>query len=135
LTAKVNAKLDISAERTKLELARIGYSDIRQFYDENGFLIPVHQLSDDAAACLAGVEEEKLFDYRNGEKEHIGNLVKIKRHDKLKALEMLARIDGIFEKDNSQTKAETKVIPAEELEEIKALLRAPSSSKSVDKAA
>lgn len=111
LSTAVNKKLDISVERIRLELARISFSDIRQFYNEDGTLIPVHELSDEAAACLAGIEEEEIKEWDADLKAMmpIGTLKKIRRHDKLKALEMLGRTEGIFEKDNAQSKSKTEI--------------------------
>lgn len=93
---KMEKKLEISAERTMLELARIAFGDARQFYDDKGNLIPVHKLSDDAAASLAGMEVEEVFD-KSRKGFQTGILKKIKRYDKLPALNMLAKHFKIFE--------------------------------------
>lgn len=102
---KVNTKLEISAERTRLELARVGYQDARQFYNEDGSLKRIVDLDDDAAACIAGMDVEEINAYVDDLKIPIGVLKKIKRYDKVKALELLGKIDGIFEKDNKQKDA------------------------------
>lgn len=94
---KVERKLEISAERTKLELARIAFQDARQFYREDGSLIPIPELSDDAAACLAGMEIEELFEQTRTGREQIGVLKKIKRYDKIQALNMLGKHFKIFD--------------------------------------
>lgn len=94
---KIEKKLEISAERTKLELARIAYQDARQFFNKDGGLIPIHLLNDDAAACLAGMEIEELFDQSRAGREQIGVLKKIKRYDKIQALNMLAKHFKLFE--------------------------------------
>lgn len=93
---KIEKKLEISAERTMLELARIAYGDARQFYDDKGNLIPIHKLSDDAAAAVAGMEVEEVFD-KTRKGFQTGILKKIKRYDKLPALNMLAKHFKIFE--------------------------------------
>lgn len=95
-TQKIEKKLDISAERTMQEIARIAFGDARQFYDDKGNLIPVHLLSDDAAAALAGMEVEELFD-KTRKGFQMGIIKKIKRYDKLPALNMLAKHFKIFE--------------------------------------
>jgi phage terminase small subunit len=88
--------LDISRERTLTEIARIAFQDARQFFDENGNLIPVHQLNDDAAATLAGFDVDEITEYEEGVKKVIGQTKKIKRFDKTKALEMLAKHHKIY---------------------------------------
>jgi phage terminase small subunit len=105
--AIINARLDISADRIKKELARVAFQDVRQFYDEAGNLIPIHMLNDDAAAALAGMEVDEI----GLEGVKIGVNKKIKRFDKVKALELLGKSEGIFEKDNDQKKNETVVTP------------------------
>ncbi len=49
---------DITAERVMLELGRIAFRDTRKAFDANGHLLPMHELDDDIAAALAGVEHE-----------------------------------------------------------------------------
>jgi len=50
---------DITAERVMLELGRIAFRDTRKaFHPETGQLLPMHELDDDIAAALAGVEIE-----------------------------------------------------------------------------
>lgn len=88
---KLTAKLEISQERTLLEIGRVAFQDARSFFYDDGSLIPIHLLTDDAAAVIAGMDIEELFEYADGEKNKIGHVKKIKRWDKGKALEMLAK--------------------------------------------
>lgn len=90
--------LDVSRERTLLEIARIAFSDIRKFYTMDGALKPITDLDDDAAAALAGVEvyEEKVSDPDADEVVVAGQTKKIKTYDKTKALEMLAKHHKIY---------------------------------------
>ena len=103
LQKKLSNKLEISRDRVLREYARLAFSDIRQFYDENGRLLSPHELADDAAAALAGIEvyEEFGFD-KTGEKQHIGDTKKIKTYNKLQALQDLGKHLGVFEEDNKQ---------------------------------
>jgi len=79
------------------EYARIAFLDFRIFFDDLGQLIPVSELSDDAAAALAGLET-----VITGSGDQVEYLKKIKTHDKLKALRDLAKHLGFFKEDNSQ---------------------------------
>lgn len=103
LQKKTANKLEISRERVLKEYARLAFSDIRNFYDENGRLLSPHELSDEAAAALAGIEvyEEFGFD-QTGEKKHISDTRKIKTYNKLQALQDLGKHLGVFEEDNKQ---------------------------------
>ena len=82
-------KTEITAERVLRELATIAFSDARALYDEHGNLRPIHELDDDAAAALAGIDAEET---RGG----LAVLRKVKRWDKAKALELLGRHLGMW---------------------------------------
>ena len=87
----------IIADSTVRELHRLAHADIRQFYDVDGQLKPIHELPDELAACIASIEVVK----RNllsgdGKTEFI---YKIKLWNKPQALELLGRHQGIFRED------------------------------------
>lgn len=86
----------ITRERVLKELAAVAISDIRKLYDENGNLRPVHQLDDDTAASIAGIETDELWDGSGEDRAQIGVTRKVKRFDKTKALEMLGRHFGLW---------------------------------------
>lgn len=89
----------VTADRVQSEIARLAFSDIREYYDDNGLLLSPKQLSDDAAAALAGIEVDEMFDSIGFK---IGDTKKIKLYDKLNALDKLARRLGMFSEDNAQ---------------------------------
>jgi phage terminase small subunit len=92
LRAKTEIKLDITAEKVLKELSRIAFLDIRKIFTEEGALRPIHELDDETAAAIAGLEHEKLFDYfGKGQAKHIGTTSKLKLADKLRALELLGK--------------------------------------------
>lgn len=83
----------VTADRTLLELARIGYADMRQFaaWGPDGVsLTDSKDLSPDDAACVLEVSDEPT---------KLGTKHKIKLHDKVRALELIARHLGML-KDN-----------------------------------
>lgn len=96
--AEAVAIAGLSVERTLIEVARLAYSDPRNLFDAEGNLIPLHQLSDDAAASIASVDVDEIT---VGELT-IGKTKKIKVWDKNAALEKAMKHLGMFEKDNSQ---------------------------------
>lgn len=89
---KIAKKVEHSAERTLQEISRLAYQDVRKFYREDGSLIPIKELDDDAAAVIAGFDLEETFE-RDAEGKIIpkSRIKKIKRFGKDKALEMLAK--------------------------------------------
>ncbi len=58
LSEKMLKAADITAQRVMLELGRVAFADIRKVFNADGSLIPIHELDDDAAASIAGIEHE-----------------------------------------------------------------------------
>ncbi len=87
------ARLDVSAVRTLLEYKRIGYGDPRQVlsWGPDGVRLKASdQLTDDAAALVAEISEA-------------GGGVKVKTHDKLGALKVLAQVTGLVDEKAGDT--------------------------------
>lgn len=83
--AKVYKKLEISQERTMLEMARVSFSDVRRIYNADGTFKAVHELDDDTAAAIQSIEVDSE-----------GQLIKIKFWDKNKPIEMLGKHFKIY---------------------------------------
>lgn len=93
---RISQKADVQAADVLLALARIAFADIRKLYDEHGNLKPIHELDDDTAAALAGIEVEEIYAGRGDEREQIGMVKKVRRYDKPKALELLGKHLALF---------------------------------------
>lgn len=106
---KLAEKSDISLEKVLNEYAKIAFTDIRLFYNEDGSLKNVHQLSDEAAATLAGVETDDLFEGYGEERKLIGQTKKIKRWDKTKALDSICRVLGYNAPEKNEFSFNTEV--------------------------
>lgn len=96
--AELNAITGLDAVRTLREVARICYSDPRQFYNADGTLKAVIDMDDDTRAAIASVE----VDETSADEKTVGRTTKIKYWDKNAALEKAMRYLGLFEKDNKQ---------------------------------
>ncbi len=90
-------RAEIDQDRLTVEYARIAFLDYRIFFDDQGQLIPVSELNDDAAAALAGFET-----VMTGSGDQVDYVKKIKTYDKLKALGDLGKHLGFFKEDNNQ---------------------------------
>lgn len=92
------ARAGISADRVLEELGRIGFVDMRGFWDEAGNLKAIKDLDEAQGAVLAGFEVIK----KNAAAGDgvVDTVHKIKVWDKPKALETLARHLGLL-KDNA----------------------------------
>jgi len=88
-TARKLAKAELTAERVLEEYRRLAFSDIRQLFTPAGELIPLHDLSDDAAAAIAACEVV-LKNAEAGDGK-IDRVLKVKLWDKTRALNDLAR--------------------------------------------
>lgn len=92
-------RTEITADRVLEELARIGFSDIRDLFTwdaERAAFVPSRELSEDEAAVIAAVESESVtYTTEDGGTETKVKL-KLKTYDKLAALEKIGRHLGMF---------------------------------------
>ena len=100
--AELSKKVGLSVERTLREVARLAYSDIRKLYNEDGTLKLPHEWDDDAAAAVAGIEVDELFEGTGPAREWIGYTKKAKVFDKNAALDKAMKHHGLYEEDNDQ---------------------------------
>jgi phage terminase small subunit len=88
-------KTGITAQRVKEELARLAFVDMRAFFDEQGNLKPIHQMTADQGAALAGLEV--IVKNAQAGDGHTDIVHKFKVWDKCKALELLGKHFGLFD--------------------------------------
>lgn len=86
LLAKLTKRNDITVERTVQEIARIAYGDTRRLFNSDGSLKQLDELDEDAAALLASIETETRREGTGDDAEYV-TVRKIKRWDKVKALD------------------------------------------------
>jgi phage terminase small subunit len=103
LKAEIAAKYNLTVERTVKQIARIAYGDPRILYDSNGNMKPVHELSEDAAALLAGIETEQIFEGKGKEREYVGDLVKVKVRSAERALALAMSYLGMNKSAGAQS--------------------------------
>jgi hypothetical protein len=84
----------IDPSRALREAARLAYSDVRELFDQDGKMLPVHQWPDHLAAAIGGVEVVR----RNVDStdDHTDDVIKVKVWDKPKNLEMLFKHLNLF---------------------------------------
>lgn len=85
-------------ERTKIdadwvltELGDMMEADIADIIDENNCYRPIADWPKVWRKMLQGVDIEQIFEGRGKDREHVGNVVKIKFIDRLKALDMIGK--------------------------------------------
>lgn len=106
LREKAAAANEVTIERIVAELAKIAFGDARRVmkWGPRGVeLLDSEQLPDDAAAIVSEVSETVSKE---------GGSLKVKTHDKLGALRMLADIKGFVVKKHELTGKDGKDLPA-----------------------
>ena len=89
--AKVNARLDLTVDRVKQEIARLAFYDPLAFWNENGTAKPMHEIPEDARRAIAGFETAELFEGSGEDRALAGYIKKFKLVSKDRALELAGR--------------------------------------------
>ncbi len=93
-TAKGLAKVGLSADKTKEAIRRVIDADIRTLFDAEGNVIPIHKLSDEGAALIAGFEVvKKNLVAGDGQTDIV---YKVKLKDQSRYVEMAAKHFGLL---------------------------------------
>ena len=92
----------ITADRVLLEVARLSFYDPRRFFRDDGSPLGIHELDDDTAAALAGMDVIEQFEGSGQDRQFVGYLKKYKLTDKGANLERLMKHLGLYERDNEQ---------------------------------
>jgi phage terminase small subunit len=92
----------VTADRVLLEAARLALFDPRKLFNDDGSPKGIHELDDDTAAAVAGIEVLEQFEGSGKDRVFVGYLKKCRIADKNAALEKLFKHHGLYERDNSQ---------------------------------
>lgn len=111
------ARHGITVDRVLQEYGKIAFLDIRKAFDEKGNLIPIHQLDDDTAAAISGLDVDKKVSKMtdaNGEPMVESYLHKIKLSDKKGALDSIAKSLGMFSDASVNVTVGTQPLPEQD---------------------
>lgn len=113
ITARLRQLFDELEEASKMDVAELVKTlsqmvrfDMGEFYDENGCLKNVHQMSLIARQMISHAESQESY---NSKGEFVGTTKKIRSISKLDAIEKLMKHLGAYEKDNAQKKPEITI--------------------------
>lgn len=87
----------ITADKVVEEIAKVAFLNVEDFYDDMG-LKPLSELDENAKAAISSYQTKRI---KVGKDKH-EDVPIMKVHDKMKALELLGKHVGAFEKDNAQ---------------------------------
>jgi phage terminase small subunit len=88
---ELQKKTDITVEKILTELWRVAGVDIRQAYKLDGSLKSIHEMPEDVARAIAGVDVDELFEGVGGDRDQVGITKKIRFWDKVRAFELLGK--------------------------------------------
>ena len=88
LKSERSDRTQITADNVLKELAKLGFSNVKNLYDENGKLKEVHKLDDDVSATVQEITEESIGDTVTRRK--------YKTADKKSSLELLGKHLKLF---------------------------------------
>lgn len=87
-----NAKPPEKARRIVKEIADLAFFDVRDIFDEEGHIIPVHRLPKNVTAAISSIDVIT--------NDAQTSVLKYKFHNKNTALESLARQENLYKEDN-----------------------------------
>lgn len=98
LRKKVEEHTLVHAAKVIGEISRLAFFDVRKLVNEDGSPKSLHEIDDDTAAAIAGLDVVSVGNAEVG----VGSILKYKIADKNSALEKLCKHLGLYEKDNGQ---------------------------------
>lgn len=99
---KTATKLELTRERVLQETARIAFFDARKLFRDDGSPKSLHELDDDTAAAISGLDVLEEFETRDGERTQVGLVKKYRIADKNSALDRAAKLLALFGDHNKQ---------------------------------
>jgi len=107
--AELQRDLDITPEKNLRAIANSAYVDVADFYNADGSMKNIHDIPKAARMAIAGIDVEELYEGRGENRRRVGTMKRVRCWDANRAREMIAKIFGQFERDNSQKRSLTLV--------------------------
>lgn len=88
-------RTEITADRVLREYARLGFYDPRKLFNDDGSPKGIHELDDDTAAAICGLDVMEIYEGHGKDREFVGYLKKYKLPDKKGNLDSIAKHIGM----------------------------------------
>ncbi len=118
----IAVKTELSTDEIMADMARALRFDPRKLYRQDGTLKPIHELDDDTALCLTGIETVIVKGTEGDETPLF--IKKLKWESKATARDQALKVFGMYEKDNQQKAGALDGLPRELLQAMVQRLKA-----------
>lgn len=118
---------ELSTNEIMADMARALRFDPRKLYRQDGTLIPIHELDDDTALCLTGIETVIVKGTEGDENPLF--VKKLKWESKATARDQALKVFGMYEKDNRQKAGVLEGLPRELIQLMVERLRVLSNGQ------
>lgn len=88
-------RTEITADRVLREYARLGFYDPRKLFNADGSPKGIHELDDDTAAAICGLDVMEIYEGHGKDRTFVGYLKKYKLPDKKGNLDSIAKHIGM----------------------------------------
>lgn len=118
------ARAGVRHVRVMEEIAAIAFSDLGEFFTDDGQLKPLSEIPKASRAALQGLDVEELFEGSGENRRPSGYLRKVRTHSKVEALKLLGQHLKLFVERHEHTGKDGGAIETKDVSELSDLDRA-----------
>lgn len=93
----------IDAKRVLREIERLALADVGKAFNDEGGLLPLTEMDEEIRRCISGIDVEEIWEGKEGSREQVGVVKKVRFWDKTRSLEMLAKYLRLWVENSSSS--------------------------------